>query len=116
MKNSLRFSFFAVIVVIVITVIFAGCTDNSRARRFGGTEEVTLDTGQKFVNVTWKDTDLWVLTRPARPGETSETYTLHEKSSMGVMEGTILIIEQIVAPVPDTTSTPTPATYDGIAP
>ena len=48
----------------------------------------------KFVvNVTWKDTDMWILTRPMRAGDIPEVYKFKEKSTFGVMEGEITIVE-----------------------
>ena len=55
---------------------------------------VDLEKNQKLVNVTWKDGDsLWYLTRTARSGETPETYTFKEKSSLGILDGQVILIE-----------------------
>ncbi len=60
-----------------------GCTENSRAKSFGGTATLNLPPNQKLVVVTWKDDDLWYLTRPMKDNETPETYAFQEKSSWG---------------------------------
>jgi hypothetical protein len=53
-----------------------------------------LEKNQKLVNVTWKEGDtLWYLTRTARSGETPETYTFKEKSSLGILDGQVILIE-----------------------
>jgi hypothetical protein len=86
---------FAIVMILAATfIVWSGCTDNSRARSFGGSMTEKLPPGEKLVNVTWKETDLWILTRPMQAGETPGTYTFKEKSTYGVMEGTITIVEQ----------------------
>ena len=76
------------------TLTFNGCTDNQAAKNFGGTMTIDLPPGQKLVNVTWKETQLWYLTRPAKAGETPETLTFSEKSDYGMIEGTVLFKEK----------------------
>jgi hypothetical protein len=81
--------------ISIMVLLFTGCTDNQRMKAYGGTATIELLAGQKLVNVTWKDTDIWVLTRQARPGEQPETYTFQEKSSYGIINGTYLIKESL---------------------
>ena len=45
----------ALLVAALSLTSLAGCTTQSRARTFGGTETKTLQPGVKLVNVTWKD-------------------------------------------------------------
>lgn len=73
---------------------FAACTENQKAKNYGGTAEVTLPKGQKLVTCTWKDDNLWYLTRPMTPTDSATVYSFHEESSFGVWEGTYTIIEQ----------------------
>lgn len=70
-----------------------GCTENSRAKTFGGTMTVTLPKGQKLMEATWKEADLWYLTRPMREGEKAEQYTFQENSTFGLVEGTVIFVE-----------------------
>ena len=63
------------------------------AKNFGGDYTISLPKGQKLVNVTWKDTDLWYLTKPMTESDKAETYSFKEDSTFGVMEGTVTIIE-----------------------
>lgn len=77
--------------LIAIIIALSGC--HATTRSFGGSMTVELDPGQKLEEVTWKDTDLWLLTRPFREGEKPETHTFQEDSEWGVMEGTVTIIE-----------------------
>jgi hypothetical protein len=74
-------------------MFMVGCTDNIRARNFGGTANLDLPPNQKLVNVTWKEDDIWYLTRPMRDDELAETYSFQESSSFGMLEGTVKIHE-----------------------
>ena len=73
---------------VAITVLtLASCTDNARARRFGGVEEVKLNKNEVVLNVTWKENQMWICTKDT---VTNVTY-FREKSSWGVMEGTVIL-------------------------
>lgn len=76
---------------IVSMSLLSGCQWS--AKNFGGTYTINLEKGEKLDMVTWKDNDLWVLTRPMREDETPETYRFQEDSNLGIMEGTVNIIE-----------------------
>lgn len=76
---------------LIIVIAFTGC--HTVTKELGGSMTVELDPGQKLEEVTWKDTDLWILTRPFREGEEPETHTFQEDAEWGVMEGTVTIIE-----------------------
>lgn len=78
---------------LIATMLSTSCTDNIRVKGYGGTATIDLPVGQKLVNVTWKNADLWILTRPARTGELPETYSFSEKSTFGVFEGTYILKE-----------------------
>lgn len=77
----------------VLCVILCGCTENARARRFGGTSHVDAQAGHKVIGATWKGDDLWLLSRPMRAGDEPEVLTLRESSSWGVVEGAVVIRE-----------------------
>ena len=64
--------------MFLCVVLTVSCTQNQRARNFGGNATYTLLKGQKLVMVTWKEDDLWYLSRPMKEGEDVETYTLQE--------------------------------------
>lgn len=73
--------------------LLASCTENSRVKNWGGEGTINLPKGQKLVNVTWKESQIWYLTRPMDSAEVAETYSFHEESSYGVIEGTYTIVE-----------------------
>jgi len=75
------------------SILLWQCTGNYRARYLGGSQTINLPAGQKLMNVTWKDNEIWYLTQPMSPNEVPVTSTFHEKSSKGVLEGTIIINE-----------------------
>lgn len=79
--------------LLLLIVSFVSCTDNEVAKNYGGTEEVTLAPNTQLVNVTWKETNMWMLTKPADSNFIPKTYHFKEKSSYGVWEGTIVIKE-----------------------
>jgi hypothetical protein len=76
MKNKKYFVILFAILAITLLVILSSCTQNQRAKSWGG-----------------KVDNLWYLTRPMREGEQVETYTFQEESSFGVLEGTYQITE-----------------------
>lgn len=82
MKKILYF-----LTVIFFVSIFTSC-NNTITRKYGGTTKIALPAGHTLVNVTWKDTDIWVLTK----GPDGKFY-FHEDSKWGVFEGTVEITE-----------------------
>lgn len=76
-----------IMMVTGIVLLVASCTDNERARRFGGTEQVELKPNEVVLNVTWKENEMWICTKDT----TTNTVYFREKSSWGVMEGTVIL-------------------------
>jgi len=68
-------------------ILLFSCTDNIRARNYGGTEEIILEPHEKFINITWKEADLWVIVQDTITGD----YYAREKSSFGIWEGRIIV-------------------------
>ena len=74
--------------MVAITLLaLASCTDNQRARNFGGTENIKIEPQEKFINITWKQDNLWVIVQDTITG----TIYAKEKSSFGVMQGKVII-------------------------
>jgi len=86
MRNKFLFA-------IILTVTLFSCTENTRVKNFGGTGTINLPKGRKLVNVTWKENQVWYLTRQMHSEDVAETYQFQEESSWGVIEGTYNIIE-----------------------
>ena len=82
-----------IILSIVTIIALSSCTENERVKAFGGEGTINLPKGRKLVNVTWKETQVWYLTRPMRQDEVAETYQFQEESSWGMIEGTYNLVE-----------------------
>lgn len=63
------------------------------AKEYGGSTSVALPQGQKLITATWKDNDLWYLTRSMKEGDVAESYQFKEESSYGIWNGTVTIVE-----------------------
>jgi hypothetical protein len=81
------------ILTILIGAMFVSCTENERVKAWGGEGTINLPKGRKLVNVTWKETEIWYLTKPMDSSDVAETYQFQEESSWGVVEGTYNIVE-----------------------
>ena len=86
------------IVALVLWFLFTGLFGkNWAARKIGGTAQLELKENHKLVNCAWKEgSNLWILTRPAQPGESAVTYEFHEISNRGILEGTYIIREKVL--------------------
>ena len=80
-------------VAVLGLVLCAGCTENIRAKAMGGEVVIKLPPGQKFLNVTWKEGNLWYLHRTMRTNEVPEDFMFDEKSAYGVVEGRVIFRE-----------------------
>jgi len=80
-------------IIALSVILFTSCTQNEIAKNYGGKLTVEIPKGQKLVNVTWKEDEVWYLTRPMDSTDKAETFTFQEKSSFGVWEGTITLKE-----------------------
>lgn len=78
-------------IVTVVSALLTGCQEITR--EFGGQTTINLEPNQKLELITWKEDDLWYLTRPMREGEEAETWTYQQSSEFGIFEGTVYIVE-----------------------
>jgi hypothetical protein len=78
---------------LIAILTLTGCTQQQRAKQFGGKFTESLPAGRKLVNVTWKGDHLWYLTRPMTTNDIVETYTFKESSSWGLVQGEIDVVE-----------------------
>ena len=78
-----------------ILVLFGGCTEQNRSRAYGGTMTITLEPGDKLIEVTWKDDgNLWYLVEPMEEDYIPKTKRFVESSNWGVLEGEVIFIER----------------------
>ena len=75
------------IIILLISTLLFSCTENSRAKNWGGTETIQLKENEVITNMTWKETNLWVQSVDTVTGVTH----FREKSSWGWIEGEILV-------------------------
>lgn len=74
--------------MVAITLLaLVSCTDNQKVRSFGGTETVKLEPNEKFINITWKQDNLWLIVQDTVTGN----YYAREKSNFGVLQGKVVI-------------------------
>ena len=84
----------ALLTFLVLSLSLCGCTEQSITKEFGGSMELELPANQKLEEITWKDDNLWYLTRPMHEDEEAETHVFQASSSWGVFEGTVTVIEK----------------------
>ena len=71
----------------------SSCTQNQRARQFGGDMTIRLKPGEKLMMATWKGTDLFYLTEPMEEGYVPKVKNFYEDSSYGMLQTTVKFIE-----------------------
>lgn len=76
---------------LVLLIGLTGC--QTVAKNFGGSITIDLDPNQKLEEITWKDNDLWYLTKPMTLNDVAETHTFQQSKDFGVFEGTVTIVE-----------------------
>lgn len=77
--------------VILTTLALTSC--NYFARKWGGNVTVNLEPGEKLVEATWKDANLWYLVEPMEDDYVPKTKIFKEASLYGVCEGQVTFIE-----------------------
>jgi hypothetical protein len=82
------------IAAVAAVLALSGCTEKVRTRNFGGTSTTTLPACQKLVMITWKEANMWTLTRHMTAADKAESYRFQEDSNFGIAEGTVIINEQ----------------------
>lgn len=79
--------------ILVGCSVLIGC-DQWTARHLGGTQTIELAENIRLVNITWKkDGSLWILTK-TDSSQPPQTYEFKESSLLGVLEGTVRIVEK----------------------
>ena len=81
------------ILSFAVLLALASCTENARAKKWGGKMTIKVPKGNKVTNITWKQGDLWYSYRPFSEGEEPCVQTFVEESNWGVMEGKVTFIE-----------------------
>lgn len=80
-------------IALLAAITLTGCTQQDMAKNWGGTYEIELPAGQELELVTWKESNLWILTKERPVNEDPETHYYREDSTYGIFEGEIIIHE-----------------------
>lgn len=74
-------------VLFLLFFVLQSCTKQQRARNWGGSVKISIPNGETFINATWKDDNLWIITYDSA----NKVFKMHESSAFGVFEGTVTI-------------------------
>lgn len=74
-------------------VAMCSCTQNQMARTYGGKMTIELPKGEKLINATWKEANLFYLTEPMEEGYIPKSKKFRESSNFGVWESEITFVE-----------------------
>lgn len=79
--QSVLAAFVVIGILVVIAVVFI--ESNWGARTLGGHMKINPLPGYKLVNMSWKETQLWVLF------ENDKEFLYREYSNLGILEGSV---------------------------
>lgn len=82
-----------ILLLATIIVALCSCTANQKARNYGGKMTVELPKGEKLINVTWKETNLFYLTEPMEEEYIPKVKKFRESSDFGIWESEITFVE-----------------------
>lgn len=81
------------IILAVIALSLSSCTENQRARTFGGTATINVEKGKKVMMATWKGDDLFYMVEDMEPDYVPHNKELIEFSNFGVIESKVVFKE-----------------------
>lgn len=84
---------FGIVLAIAIGFGMSSCTENQRARAFGGTAIIQVEPGQKVMMATWKNEDLFYMIEDMEDDYVPHNKTLIESSSFGIIESKVIFKE-----------------------
>lgn len=85
---------FVLFFILCCTIFCAtSCTEQSRARNFGGKVNIKIPTGYKVTSATWKDNDLFYFIEKMEDNYIPKEKKFIENSSYGVFETEVIFIE-----------------------
>ena len=93
MKDSVKI-FIILVVVILIANLCSSCTDNQRAKRWGGNMTINVEPGYEVMMATFKDdADMWYMVRKMSDDYVPTDKILIENSTWNVLEGRVTFHE-----------------------
>lgn len=89
------FVFYTLFLSLVLSAImfYDSCTSQERARMIGSTVTINLKPGEKLMECTWKDSNLWYLTEPMDSDYVPKTKVFKESDPWGLPEGKVIFVE-----------------------
>lgn len=81
------------LLIIATVLLFASCTEQNRARNFGGEVTINAPVGYKVTSATWKEDNIFYFLEPMEDGYVPKEKKFIESSSYGVFETEVTFIE-----------------------
>lgn len=81
-----------IILLLFVLISITGC-EQTVSRNFGGYTTINLKPGEKLIEATWKDDNIWYLIEPMDSDYIPKTKVFKESAVFGVLNGTVTFIE-----------------------
>ena len=81
-----------ILFILFAAICLVSC-DQWVSKELGGTTTIKLEPGQKLVEATWKNSNLWFLVEPMDSDYVPKTKEFIESSMVGVFQGKVVFIE-----------------------
>lgn len=81
------------LLIIATVLLFASCTEQNRARNFGGEVTIKAPVGYKVTSATWKEDNIFYFLEPMEDEYVPKEKKFIESSSYGVFETEVTFIE-----------------------
>ena len=82
-----------ILFIIAAIALFSSCTEQERARMYGGNTTISVPVGYKVTSATWKENDIFYFIEPMEADYTPKEKVFVESSSWGVLESKVTFIE-----------------------
>ena len=79
--------------LVFLFVCFSFMSCQIVTRKYGGKTTINLNPGEKLVEATWKDAEIWYLTEPMDSDYVPKVQTFRESSVLGVVQGEVIFVE-----------------------
>ena len=81
------------LLIIATVLLFASCTEQNRAKKFGGEVTIEAPVGYKVTSATWKGDNIFNFLEPMEDGYLPKEKKFIESSSYGLFETKVTFIE-----------------------
>jgi hypothetical protein len=82
-----------ILFIIATVALFSSCTEQERARMYGGNTTINVPAGYKVTSATWKENDIFYFIEPMEADYTPKEKVFVESSSWGVLESKVTFVE-----------------------